>query len=64
MGPQSCNESPLPDEKVQVPCTPTCNVVAGAFLELFQLLEDYAPVWYTEQHHARALAAIAILQKP
>jgi hypothetical protein len=26
--------------------------------ELFQLLEDYAPGWYTEQHHNRAVAAL------
>ena len=26
--------------------------------ELFQLLEDYAPVWYTEEHHNRAVAAL------
>lgn len=26
--------------------------------ELFLLLEDYAPVWYTEQHHNRAVAAL------
>ena len=26
--------------------------------ELFQLLEEYAPMWYTEQHHNRAVAAL------
>jgi prephenate dehydrogenase len=26
--------------------------------ELFQLLEDYAPAWYTEEHHDRAVAAL------
>ncbi len=26
--------------------------------ELFQLLEEYAPVWYTEEHHNRAVAAL------
>lgn len=26
--------------------------------ELFNLLEDYAPSWYTEQHHNRAIAAL------
>lgn len=26
--------------------------------ELFQLLEDYAPTWYTEKHHNRAVAAL------
>jgi len=26
--------------------------------ELFQLLEDYAPTWYTEEHHNMAIAAL------
>lgn len=26
--------------------------------ELFALLEDYAPVWYKQQHHDRAIAAL------
>ena len=26
--------------------------------ELFKLLEDYAPTWYTEEHHNRAVAAL------
>jgi len=26
--------------------------------ELFLLLEDYAPTWYTEEHHNRAVAAL------
>jgi hypothetical protein len=26
--------------------------------ELFQLLEDYAPAWYTEAHHNRAVSAL------
>lgn len=26
--------------------------------ELFELLEDYAPLWYTEEHHDRILAAL------
>ncbi len=26
--------------------------------ELFELLEDYAPAWYTEAHHNRAAAAL------
>jgi hypothetical protein len=26
--------------------------------ELFELLEDYAPMWYTEEHHRRAVAAL------
>jgi hypothetical protein len=26
--------------------------------ELFTLLEDYAPVWYEQKHHDRAIAAL------
>ena len=26
--------------------------------ELFQLLEEYAPTWYTEEHHNRAVEAL------
>ena len=63
MGPQPFDHSPS-DEKTQVPCNARCGVVAEAFVELFQLLEEYAPVWYTEEHHNRALAALAVLQKP
>ena len=33
--------------------------VAEACLELFELLEEYAPIWYTEQHHKRALKCVA-----
>jgi hypothetical protein len=39
------------------------KIVAEAFLELFELLEEYAPIWYTKQHHQRALTARRILQK-
>jgi hypothetical protein len=27
--------------------------------ELFELLEDYSPVWYTEESHDRAVAALS-----
>lgn len=26
--------------------------------ELFELLEEYGPAWYTEDHHRRAVAAL------
>ena len=29
-----------------------------ALIELFDLLEEYGPIWYTEAHRERALAAI------
>lgn len=47
----------------QVPCNAECKMVADAFVELFELLEEYAPVWYTEQYHRRALAAKVVLQE-
>ena len=30
----------------------------GVLRELFELLEDYAPSWYTEELHNRAAAAL------
>jgi hypothetical protein len=32
-------------------------IVTQAFLELFHLLEECAPVWCTEQHHKCAVVA-------
>ena len=37
--------------------------VEEVFRELFNLLEQYAPVWYTEEHHNRALAALRALKE-
>ena len=37
--------------------------VGEAFRELFNLLEQYAPVWYTEDHHNRAVAALRVLEE-
>jgi hypothetical protein len=31
------------------------------FVELFELLEEYGPSWYTEEQHNRAVAAMRIL---
>ena len=39
------------------------EIVALAFLELFELLREYAPVWYTEQHHNRASVAYRMCKK-
>jgi hypothetical protein len=30
--------------------------------EMFELLEDYAPIWYTEELHNRAAAALGELE--
>ena len=37
--------------------------IADTFWELFNVLEQYAPVWYTEEHHNRAVAALRVLEK-
>jgi len=31
---------------------------AAVLQELFELLEDYSPVWYTQENHDRAIAAL------
>jgi hypothetical protein len=33
------------------------------FQELLNLLEQYAPTWYTEEHHRRALTALRGLEE-
>jgi hypothetical protein len=30
---------------------------------LYDLLEDYAPAWYTEEHHDRAEAALRLVDR-
>jgi len=35
---------------------------AEVFHELFELLEQHAPLWYTEEQHNRALAALSIMR--
>lgn len=37
--------------------------IAEVFRELFNLLEQYAPVWYTEEHHKRAVGALGALEE-
>lgn len=37
--------------------------LAKAFRELFDLLEQYAPAWYTEEHRYRAVAALGVLER-
>ena len=44
-----------------VPQAAPARRVSGAATvleELFILLEDYAPVWYTQEHHDRAIRAL------
>jgi hypothetical protein len=39
------------------------TIVVQSFFELFHLLEEYAPVWYTEQHHNRAVVAQRLIAR-
>ena len=36
---------------------------ATVLKELFELLEDDAPIWYTEENHNRAVAALAQIRR-
>ena len=37
--------------------------VKDVLAELYELLEDYAPTWYTEQHHKKAASALRLTKK-
>ena len=37
--------------------------VAEVLRELFNLLEQHAPTWYTEEHHNRAVAVLRVLEE-
>jgi hypothetical protein len=45
------------DERILLEETNTVTA-REVLAELIALLEDYAPSWYTEEHHLRALAAL------
>ena len=36
--------------------------VGDVFVELINLLEQYAPAWYTAEHHQRAIEALQVLR--
>jgi hypothetical protein len=36
---------------------------AEALAELYRLLEEYAPSWYTQQHHQIAESALRLLKE-
>ena len=55
------HRSSLPPSEREFPAA-KFKIVTKTFLELFALLEEYAPVWYSEQHHNRAVAAKRILE--
>jgi hypothetical protein len=62
MVPRPFEEKALPRSGGEKSLDSQFEIVAEAFLESFELLEEYAPVWYTEQHRKRALNARRILQ--
>ena len=62
MVPRSPDGKPVPRSGGEKSPDTPFNTVAEAFLESFELLEEYAPIWYTEQHHKRALNALRILR--
>jgi hypothetical protein len=37
--------------------------VADALAELYNLLEQYAPLWYTQEHHEKAESALRLTKK-
>jgi len=57
MVPRSLEEKAVPRSGGEESLLSQFEIVAEAFLESFELLEEYAPIWYTEQHHRRALTA-------
>jgi hypothetical protein len=63
MVPRSLNEKAVPRSGCKKSLDSQFKIVAEAFLQSFELLEEYAPIWYTEQHHQRALSALANLGK-
>ena len=50
-------EAPAPVAPVPTPPRQE-NIAKAALEELFALLEDYGPSWYTEEHHKRAMSAL------
>ncbi|HEX2661853.1 MAG TPA: hypothetical protein VHM93_03390 [Candidatus Acidoferrum sp.] len=30
---------------------------------MFELLEQYAPIWYREEHHNQAMAALRVIEE-
>ena len=62
MVPQPFDGKSLPRSGGEKSLVSQFEIVTEAFLESLELLEEYAPIWYTEQHHKRALDACRILQ--
>lgn len=52
------DHAPHPDNAPDLDLAPGVPTTREVLKELFLLLEDYAPTWYTEAHHNRAVAAL------
>ena len=52
---RSPDEKAVPRSRGEKSLVSQFEIVADAFLESFELLEEYAPIWYAEQHHKSAL---------
>ena len=53
------SKNPVDIEKFNKPKTRRRPATPRAVLEeVFELLEDYAPAWYTEEHHNRIVEAL------
>lgn len=54
------------DDPIDAPCAArsetalTLAEVAHVLSELYELLEEYAPSWYTKEHHDKAVAALRL----
>lgn len=51
-------------ESFEAAVQPKEQELVGALRTLYELLERYAPPWYTQQHHDEAAAALGIKDKP
>ena len=52
---QTRSKSDMPAGAAKELAAPSTRMVLE---EVFELLEDYAPIWYTEEQHDRILAAL------
>jgi hypothetical protein len=53
------------NEAENVPAGPVSldgNIPHANLSDVVQLLQEYSPVWFTEEHHRRVEFAIAVLQ--
>jgi hypothetical protein len=50
--------NPKNDKHASATKEPSAPNVRTVLEEVFELLEDYAPLWYTEEQHDRIVAAL------